>query len=234
MNAKAVAIITARGGSKRIPHKNIREFCGRPIIEYSIKAALDAGCFNVVMVSTDDEAIAEAAGRAGAEVPFFRSRENSNDYAATADVLLEVLSEYERRGEKFAYGCCIYPTAPFVTADKLAAAMEKLVQEKADTVMPVVPFSFPPQRGMRIEDSRLRVIDSSSFAMRSQDLEKIYHDCGQFYCFRTEAFLQSGKLINDNVVPIIMDELEVQDIDNEEDWKIAEMKYGLMNSLADR
>lgn len=223
-----IAIITARGGSKRIHHKNIRDFCGKPIIEYSIIAALGSGVFDVVMVSTDDKNIAEIARAAGAEVPFMRSAATSNDFATTADVLLEVLNQYRIKGQTFENVCCIYPTAPFVTMEKLKRAMELLIEEEAETVFPVVAYSFPPQRSMYIKDGKMKLIHPECFNMRSQDLEPIYHDCGQFYAFKSESFLKSGKLFGDNVIPVIMNDLEVQDIDNEADWKIAEMKYQLM------
>lgn len=223
-----IAIITARGGSKRIHHKNIRDFCGKPIIEYSIIAALGSGVFDVVMVSTDDKNIAEIARAAGAEVPFMRSAATSNDFATTADVLLEVLNQYRMKGQTFENVCCIYPTAPFVTMEKLKRAMELLIEEEAETVLPVVAYSFPPQRSMYIKDGKMKLIHPECFNMRSQDLEPIYHDCGQFYAFKSESFLKSGKLFGDNVIPVIMNDLEVQDIDNEADWKIAEMKYQLM------
>ena len=143
-----LAIITARGGSKRIPKKNIREFCGKPILAYSIEAALASGLFDHVMVSTDDEEIAQIAEKYGAEVPFFRSEATSGDFATTNDVLAEVLAEYEKRGMHFDIACCIYPTAPFVTAQKLTNAVEQLEASDADTLIPVVSFSYPPQRAM--------------------------------------------------------------------------------------
>lgn len=225
-----IAIITARGGSKRIPRKNIKEFCGKPIICYSIEAALESGVFDTVMVSTDDEEIAQIAREAGAEVPFFRSAATSNDYAGTADVLKEVIDTYAEMGQKFDYGCCIYPTAPFVTGQKLKDAMSKLIKvESASTVMPVVAYSFPPQRSVRIgQDGYLEKLDPIKYEMRSQDLEPIYHDAGQFYGFDISAFNATGQLIGDKVLPIVVSELEVQDIDNFEDWTIAEMKYGMM------
>lgn len=223
-----IAIITARGGSKRIPHKNIKEFCGKPIIEYSIEAAKQAGIFDTVMVSTDDNKIAEIAKNAGAEVPFMRSAETSNDYATTADVLMEVLEKYKERGIRYENACCIYPTAPFVTGDKLRRAMDMLVKEKKDSVMPVVPFSFPPLRGMVINDSRLEYKWQEYAMKRSQDLEEIYHDCGQFYAFRVETFEKERKLVTENSAAMIISELEVQDIDNETDWQLAEMKYHLL------
>ena len=223
-----IAIITARGGSKRIPHKNRKEFCGKPIIEYSIEAAKQAGIFDTVMVSTDDNKIAEIAKNAGAEVPFMRSAETSNDYATTADVLMEVLEMYKERGIRYENACCIYPTAPFVTGDKLRRAMDMLVKEKKDSVMPVVPFSFPPLRGMVINDGKLEYKWQEYALKRSQDLEEIYHDCGQFYVFRVKSFEKEKKLVTDNTAGMIISELEVQDIDNETDWELAEMKYRLL------
>lgn len=223
-----IAIITARGGSKRIPHKNIKEFCGKPIIEYSIEAAKQAGIFDMVMVSTDDNKIAEIAKNAGAEVPFMRSAETSNDYATTTDVLMEVLEKYKERGIRYENACCIYPTAPFVTGDKLRQAMDMLVKEKKDSVIPVVPFSFPPLRGMVINDGKLEYKWQEYAMKRSQDLEEIYHDCGQFYVFRVEPFEKEKKLVTDNTAGMIISELEVQDIDNETDWELAEVKYRLL------
>lgn len=223
-----IAIITARGGSKRIPHKNIKEFCGKPIIEYSIEAAKQAGIFDTVMVSTDDNKIAEIAKNAEAEVPFMRSAETSSDYATTADVLMEVLEKYKERGIRYENACCIYPTAPFVTGNKLRQAMDMLVNEKKDSVIPVVPFSFPPLRGMVINDGKLEYKWQEYAMKRSQDLEEIYHDCGQFYVFRVESFEKEKKLVTDNTAGMIISELEVQDIDNETDWELAEMKYRLL------
>lgn len=220
----AVAIITARGGSKRIPRKNIKEFCGRPIIEYSIEAALRSGLFEEVMVSTEDPEIAEVAVKAGAKVPFMRSAQSAGDYASTDDVLMEVLEAYREQGREFDAFCCLYPTAPFVTADKLREAMKLL--EKADSVMPVVAFSFPPQRCMVLnEEGELRMKWPEHAKTRSQDLEPYYHDCGQFYCCRTAPFLQYGTTDLPHMMPMIQSEMEVQDIDNPDDWQIAELKY---------
>ncbi|MGN0167147.1 MAG: pseudaminic acid cytidylyltransferase [Acetatifactor sp.] len=225
---KTVAIITARGGSKRIPRKNIKEFCGKPILAYSIEAALASGIFDTVMVSTDDEEIAEVAKRYGAEVPFYRSEKTANDYATTNDVLLEVLEEYEKRGEHFDLACCIYPTAPFVTAEKLKTAVEQLNGSDADTLIPVVSFSYPPQRAMIVKDGRLVFEYPQYLDSRSQDLEPHYHDVGQFYVFWTKSFRKNRKLMIGNILPMVISEMEVQDIDNQTDWEIAEMKYRLM------
>ena len=228
MSQKRLAIITARGGSKRIPHKNIREFCKRPIIVYSIEAALKSGVFDEVMVSTDDEKIAQIAKEAGAKVPFLRSAETSNDFATTADVILEVLTEYEKQEKAFNTACCIYPTAPFVTDEKLKNAVELLEKKSYDSVMPVAEFSFPPLRGMVMDADKVSYKWEEFSMARSQDLEKIYHDVGQFYVFNVEKFKSAKKLVTKNTGAIIIDELEMQDIDNETDWKLAELKYQLL------
>lgn len=224
MNGKKLAIITARGGSKRIPHKNIKEFCGRPILCYSIEAAFQSHAFDEIMVSTDDSAIADIALKAGAHVPFFRSEETSGDYASTDDVIMEVLKEYEKTGHTFDAFCCIYPTAPFLTGRRLKDAMDLL--NTADSVMPVAPFSYPPQRGLIINEHGLIERQFPEYATaRSQDLVKIYHDCGQFYACRTSSFMKAGTTDVENLVPLILSEMEIQDIDTPEDWEIAEIKY---------
>ncbi len=225
---KAVAVITARGGSKRIPRKNIKSFLGAPIITYSIEAALKSNIFDEVMVSTDDEEIAEIARKAGAKVPFLRSGETANDFANTTDVMLEVLKTYKEQGQTFTHACCIYPTAPFITADKLKKAMELLAKSGADSVLPVVKFSFPPQRSVVIENGYLKFVKPEYMFTRSQDLEAYYHDAGQFYALNTESFLSQKRLVMEKTMPMEMPELEVQDIDTEEDWQIAEVKYRVM------
>lgn len=222
---KSIAIITARGGSKRIPRKNIKDFLGSPIIKYSIEAALNSNCFDEVMVSTDDEEIALIAKELGASVPFMRTNDNSNDFATTADVIFEVLNTYKNRGEEFEYCCCIYPTAPFVTAEKLTQAFSKLIETKADSLVPIVSFSFPILRSFKIEDGLVKMNWPEHMSTRSQDLPPAYHDCGQFYFVKTDSFLNTKKLYSDFMVPFEMPESEVQDIDTEEDWKLAEIKY---------
>lgn len=223
-----IAIITARGGSKRIPRKNIKSFCGKPIIQYSIEAALNSGVFDHVIVSTDDEEIAEISRNCGAEIPFMRSEATSNDYAATADVLLEVIENYKKLGVEIDRFCCIYPTAPFVTADKLKKGMEILTEKGADSVFPIVQFSFPPLRSFIVSDGKLKIKHPEYFLCRSQDLQPEYHDCGQFYFADCKAFLKHRLLVMENTIPMIMPESEVQDIDTEEDWTIAELKYSNM------
>lgn len=219
-----LAMITARGGSKRIPHKNLKEFCGQPILAYSIEAALASGAFDEVMVSTDDARIAEIAETYGATVPFLRSAETSGDFASTDDVIREVLETYEAQGKHFDRFCCIYPTAPFITGSRLKEAMALL--ETAESVMPVVPFSYPPQRGLIIGEDGFLTRQFPEYALtRSQDLPRIYHDCGQFYACRTEAFFREGTTDTAGLVPLLLSEMEVQDIDTMEDWEIAEIKY---------
>lgn len=225
----SVAIITARGGSKRIPRKNIKEFCGKPIIAYSIEAALKSELFDEVMVSTDDAEIAEVARKYGAQVPFMRSAKNSDDYATTEDVLEEVITTYSNNGKDFECFSCIYPTAPFVTAEKLQKSYEVFSLSGAGTLEAVVKFSYPPQRGYIRKDGFLQYKYPQYINSRSQDLEPFFHDAGQFYYFNTIQFLQARKKgIELKKVPFLLDEIEVQDIDTLMDWKIAEVKYSLM------
>lgn len=225
---RRIAIITARGGSKRIPRKNIKEFCGKPILAYSIEAALQSGLFDEVMVSTDDGEIAKIAREYGGEVPFYRSKNTADDFATTNDVLLEVLAEYDKRGQHFDTAVCIYPTAPFVTAQKLRAALEALEKSDADALFPVVAFSYPPQRAFVLQDDRMVFRYPEYLDSRSQDLEPHYHDAGQFYAFRTAAFLANKRVIAGKLQPFLVSEMEVQDIDSQTDWEIAEIKYRMM------
>ena len=223
-----VAIITARGGSKRIPRKNIKEFCGKPIIAYSIEAALNSGIFDEVMVSTDDEEIARIAEGYGAEVPFLRSAEKADDHAPTIEVIKEVLGEYKKLGEEFDYACCIYPTAPFITSEKLKTAFEQLQSTGKDALVPVVRFSFPPQRCFVIEDESLKYKWPENEFARSQDLEPFYHDAGQFYFQKTKTLIEGHSMVPASTAPFIVDDMEVQDIDTFDDWNIAEIKYRKM------
>ena len=198
-----MAIITARSKSKRIPLKNIKEFCGKPIMVYSIEAALKSSVFDEVMVSTDSDQFAEIAKKAGAAVPFLRKEFN------------EI--------------CCIYPTAPFVTAQRLSDALGELNRRQADSIMTVVRYGFPPQRGFVIRDNCVSFLHPEFERTRSQDLEPIYHDCGQFYIIKTKALLKYKSLIVPNTIPYIMPDEEVQDIDTMSDWEIAEAKYRVLH-----
>jgi len=227
---KCLAIITARGGSKRIPKKNIKNFCGKPIIAYSIEAALNSKIFDEVMVSTDSEEIVNVARTYGAIVPFMRSAKNADDYATTYDVLLEVVNKYKELGKVFDYICCIYPTAPFVTAEKLKAAFNEFIDSDADSLIPVVKFSFPPQRGFVInKENYLEYKWPENKNKRSQDLEHIYHDAGQFYFYKAAVFDVEKKAQNSKIVPFELKETEVQDIDNITDWQLAELKFKFLH-----
>jgi len=228
---RKVAIITARGGSKRIPGKNIKPFLGKPIIAYSIEAAKNSGLFDEIMVSTDDETIAATAEQYGATVPFFRSAQNANDYATTADVLVEVIKTYEEKGQYFSHACCIYPCAPFITGERLKEGFDLLVQKEVDAVFPVMKFHYPIQRALKIKDNGLIAMFQPEHLMtRSQDLEPAYCDSGQFYWLDVPRFLEKKSIWTDNTATIVLPDLEGHDIDTLEDWKVAEVKYKILNS----
>ena len=229
MDTKVLAIIPARGGSKRIPGKNIKNFCGKPIIAYSIEAAKESGVFDEIMVSTDSGEIADIATSLGASVPFMRSEAASGDFASTKDVLLEVFHEYEKMGQSFGQACCIYPTAPFVTAQGLKGSRELLKKDGVAMVNPVVRFSFPPQRGVSVnEQGMIEVLHMENRFVRSQDMEPVYHDAGQFYWYDVPVFLKNDGIMDGLSAAYILDDLHVQDIDNETDWEIAEMKNEIL------
>jgi len=225
-----LAIIPARGGSKRIPRKNIKDFLGKPIIAYSIEAALKSGLFDEVMVSTDDKEIAEIAIKYGAKVPFLRSDKNADDHATTVDVLIEVMEKYKAQGRTFENIACLYPSAPFTTSNKLKEAYTILISKKLDAVFPVMPFSFPIQRSLKMNEGKLDYFYPEFENSRSQDLEMAYHDAGQFYFINTSSLLNNKSILSKNTGAILITELEAQDIDNETDWKIAEIKYELIQS----
>jgi len=180
------------------------------------------------MVSTDDDEIADIAQTEGAKVPFRRSKELSDDHATTAQVLDEVLREYETGVRTFEYACCLYPTAPFVTAERLREAFSQLRESGAEAVIPVACFSFPIWRAFQMDGGRLSYVWPENAHLRSQDLPPACHDAGQFYFFRTTPFLGTGQLVGPNTIGLEVDELEVQDIDTEQDWQLAELKYRLM------
>ncbi|MBF9032825.1 pseudaminic acid cytidylyltransferase [Rhodobacterales bacterium HKCCE2091] len=224
-----LAIIPARGGSKRIPRKNIRPFRGKPIIAWSVEAALESGVFDEVMVSTDDDEIAGVAREIGASVPFLRSAGASDDHATTADVLLEVLGCYAERDRAFATACCLYPTAPFVTAAALREGLERLDGGDFDVVMPVARFSYPIWRSLRrADDGRVDLFFPENLNARSQDLPPAFHDAGQWYWFRVAPFLRSKVLMGASTGSVELPAMLVQDIDTLEDWAIAEEKHARM------
>lgn len=225
-----LCIIPARGGSKRIPRKNIKLFLGKPIIAYSIEAAINSGLFEEVMVSTDDSEIAEIAKKYGASVPFLRTEKTSNDFATTFDVIEEVLLQYQAVNEKFNFACCLYACAPFVTKNKLSESFEILTKNNFDSIFPIMPFGFPIQRALRVESNKVDFFYPEFSFSRSQDLQKSYHDAGQFYWMNIDQCLKEKKIVTNNSGSIIISEMEGQDIDNEIDWKLAELKYELLQS----
>jgi len=228
-----VAIITARGGSKRVPRKNIRSFDGLPIIVRVIDSALDSGLFDEVMVSTDDAEIAEVAIEAGAAVPFRRRAATADDHASSSDVLREVLAAYASRSRHFSHACCLYPTAPFITAEALRTAWQELHGGVHDTVFPIVRFPSPVQRALRkAANGRLERIQPEFELTRSQDLEPCYYDAGQFYWFEVAAFLRRRTLLSSNSAGIVVDGTSVHDIDDEEDWMVAERKFQWLKMAA--
>lgn len=215
-----LCIIPARGGSKRIPKKNIRFFLGKPIIAYSIEAAVNSGLFTEVMVSTDDPEIAKIAVLLGAEVPFYRSAKTSDDYAPLRDVVDEVLNYYRNANKNFDKVCCILPTAPFLRNSDLVKSMEMLVDNNFDSVRPVVKFSYPIQRAFKYTEGKVEMFNTEYALTRSQDLEEAYHDAGMFY------WMWFNKGFNgDNKGGYIISEKFAQDIDTIEDWEMAEFKY---------
>ena len=224
---KNLCIIPARGGSKRIPRKNIKSFMGKPIIAYSIEAALKSGLFDEVMVSTDDEEFAEVAKRYGASVPFLRSEATANDYATTADVINEVLDCYVKMGKCFDTFTCLYSTAPFVSADRLKEAYS-MIKDNIYSVFTCVEYSYPIQRALHIADDKISMLQPQYLKARSQDLEKTYHDAGQFYVCMIDDFKKTNSLWGTNTAGLVLSELEVQDLDTLTDWALAEMKFKLI------
>lgn len=222
---KNLCIIPARGGSKRIPRKNVKSFLGKPMLAYSIEAAMATNLFDEVMVSTDDDEIAEVARQYGAKVPFMRSSETANDFATTADVLHEVIDKYKELGREFDNFCCVYATAPMVQSKDIISAYNRLQSSDFTIVYPVVQFSYPIWRCLDLaEDGSMKRHWPEYENSRSQDLPKEYHDTGTFYWHKTKKWLAG----NIKVGGIEVDETTVQDIDTETDWKIAEMKYRLL------
>jgi pseudaminic acid cytidylyltransferase len=226
-----LAIIPARGGSKRIQKKNIKEFLGKPIIAYSIESAINSGLFDVVMVSTDDDEIATIAKKFGATVPFKRSENASNDHATTFEVIKEVLNSFKKIGIEFENVCCIYPCAPFVSKKKLKDAYALLLEKQFDVVFPVIRFGFPIQRALCMDDKcKISFLYPEYALTRSQDMQPSFHDAGQFYWMNVNVCLQQQKIVTGNSGCIEISEIEGQDIDNEIDWKIAELKYEVLQS----
>jgi len=231
MKNNIIAIITARGGSKRIPKKNIKDFFGSPMLSYAINACKNANIFSEIMVSTDCAQIAQVAKDNGANVPFMRSSKTSDDFASTYDVLEEVITNYEKKGQSFDYLCCVYPCVPLLSSQTLHDAYNKLIASDNDAIQPVCIFSTPIEWAMNIENGLLVPNDRKAQVMRSQDLTSKYFDAGMFYMIKTRALLEEKSLTPKKTMAHIMDEREVQDIDTIDDWAIAELKYKLIKEL---
>ncbi|BBM03895.1 pseudaminic acid cytidylyltransferase [Microbulbifer sp. GL-2] len=220
------AVIPARGGSKRIPRKNIKEFGGKPMIAWSIEAALKSGCFNQVIVSTDDPEIAETAISYGASVPFIRPAELSDDYTGTIPVIRHSLQWLQNQYTDVKYICCLYATAPFVRASDISTALKSLDNSDADYAFSVTSYSFPIQRAIRLKNTtQVEMVYPEHSNTRSQDLEEVYHDAGQFYWGRVNAWLAEKMIFSPNSIPVRLPRHLVQDIDTLEDWKRAEWMF---------
>jgi N-acylneuraminate cytidylyltransferase len=219
-----LCVIPARGGSKRIPRKNIKDFFGQPMIAYSIKAALKSECFDQVIVSTDDAEIAEVAKSFGASVPFVRPDELANDYASTVSVVKHAIEWFDDQGQSPLEVCCLYATAPFVRAGTIKRAYEQMQSTQADYCFTATSFAFPIQRAIKITaESRIEMFYPEHLETRSQDLEESYHDAGQFYWGKAESFKQQKPLFSKSATPYILPRHLVQDVDTLEDWKRAEL-----------
>jgi len=222
-----ICIIPARGGSKRIPKKNIKDFNGKPIISYIIETAQKSNNFDEIMVSTDNKKIEEVAKKYGAKVPFLRSNINANDFAPLADVLVEVLAEYKKEGKTFENICCFLPTAVLITPEKITKAYKTYIDGDFTSVVPVIRFAYPIQRAFKKAAGLIKLREEEHVNTRSQDLETYYHDAGQFYWIKTKEFLLEKKIFTNKTGFIELKECEAQDVDTPEDWLMLELKYKL-------
>lgn len=225
-----ICIIPARAGSKRIKQKNIKNFLGKPIIGYSIKAALDSKEFEKVMVSTDSEEIAAIARKYGAEVPFYRSNKNSDDHAVISDVINEVLSYYKERGTLFEQVACLFATAPFISANKIKQVNSMLLGDEYDSVFTIQKYSSSIFRSFKMNDNKLEMFWPENISVRSQDLPDAYYDAGQYYCAKTECFISNGSFFTGSSGGFILSDIEARDIDTKEDWVFAEKIFTMLNN----
>jgi len=227
-----ICVIPARGGSKRIPRKNIKIFNGKPIISFSIEAAVASGCFDKVIVSTDDNEIAAVAKDFGAEVPFMRPAEISNDLSATNPVISHAVDWMESKGTLINHVCCLYATAPFIEPNSISNAYKKFKEVNADFCFSVTSFPFPIQRAIKItENDNVELFQPEHFLSRSQDLDEAYHDAGQFYWGTKQAFNKDISILSETVIPFILPRYLVQDIDSPEDWVRAELMHQVIKKM---
>jgi N-acylneuraminate cytidylyltransferase len=221
-----VAIIPARGGSKRIPYKNIKAFCGKPMIAWSIEAALASDCFDRVVVSTDDNQIAEVARKWGAETPFIRPAELADDFAGTLPVIAHAIDRLREQGQPPQFVCCLYATAPFVQPEDIQRGLDILEEQQSDYAFSVTSYAFPIQRAIRITgDGRVAMFQPEHFKTRSQDMEEAFHDAGQFYWGRANAWAAGEPIFSRRAAPVMLPRHRVQDIDTSEDWLRAEYLF---------
>lgn len=226
-----LAVIPARGGSKRIPRKNIKPFCGKPMFAWSIEAAMVSDCFDAVIVSTDDAEIAETALQYGATVPFMRPDDLSDDYTGTIPVIQHAIEWHRQHGQSPEDVCCIYATAPFVRAEDIQQGLAILQETGTDYAFSITSYAFPIQRAVRItSEKRIEMFQPEHFNTRSQDLEEAYHDAGQFYWGRANAWLQGKPIFSPDSAPVILPRHRVQDIDTLEDWARAEWMFKAMTA----
>jgi len=224
-----ICVIPARGGSKRIPLKNIKIFNGKPIIAYSIEAALQSGCFDKVIVSTDDIKISKIAIRYGAEVPYMRPQKLSTDYIGTLPVIKHAVEWVEKNETSLKFVCCLYATAPFVKGNFLKQSLKQLKDSRLDYCFSATSYSFPVQRAIKLTDNNTVKMYYPEFQnSRSQDLEKTYHDAGQFYWGKMEAYKKMQPIFSEFSTPYILPKKLVQDIDTHEDWQRAELMHKII------
>jgi pseudaminic acid cytidylyltransferase len=223
-----IAVIPARGGSKRIPRKNINDFCGKPMIAWSIEAAKTSGLFDHIIVSTDDTEIAEVAKKWGAEVPFVRPPELSDDHALTDSVVRHAVQESQRIYGSLRQGCCIYPTNPFLITGDLNRGLDMLLAHKATSAFPVVKYDYPIEQAFLLDGVRLYAKWPDKLEERSQDFPDHYHDAGMFYWFDVEKFLSETRLFCANSVAFVIPSVRCQDINTPEDWVRAEIKFRML------
>jgi len=224
-----LAVIPARGGSKRVPRKNVRDFCGRPMIAWSISAARESGAFDRIVVSTDDDEIAETARALGAEVPFCRPAELSGDHTPTRPVVSHAIRALASQGSEAAEVCCIYATAPFLEASDILSGLRILRERPCRYVFPVTSFAFPIERALRMsEDGALRMVDAATAMTRSQDLAEAFHDAGQFYWAAADQWHKDEPILGAGACGLRVPRTRVQDIDTEEDWAVAESMFKAM------
>lgn len=226
-----IAVIPARGGSKRIPRKNIKDFCGKPMIAYSIEAALQSNCFDKVIVSTDDAEIAKVAKEYGAEVPFMRPVELSDDYSGTTSVIRHAIEWFLQQGFNPELVCCLYATAPFITANYLQQGLQQLKKTNSAYAFTVTSYAFPIQRAIKIHpETGVEMFNPEMFNNRSQNLEEAWHDAGQFYWGKVDAWLAEKMIFGPESSPVILPRHQVQDVDTPEDWVRAEWLFKAMQA----